>query len=80
MVNPNRARSGKPWKQPRVSAYIGLITGTSTEGTLRGRGPGAHTRIAEITSGRTISQQGLTTTCQDSPTEAMSIGGERDLV
>ena len=37
----------------------------STKGTLRGRGPSAYTRIAEITSGRAITQQGLATTCKD---------------
>ena len=36
-----------------------------TEGTPRGKGPGDLTRIAEITSGRSVSQQGLTATCQD---------------
>ncbi len=37
----------------------------STEGTPRGKGPGDATRIAEITSGRSSSQQGLTATCKD---------------
>ena len=46
---------------------FGKRTGKSTEGTPRGRGPGTYTRIAEITSGRTISQQGLATTCKDPP-------------
>src|SRR5690349_7024542 len=36
-----------------------------TEGTPRGKGPGDSTRIAEITSGRSFFQQGLTTTCKD---------------
>src|SRR5271169_5198451 len=36
-----------------------------TEGTPRGKGPGDSTRIAEITSGRSFSQQGLTATCKD---------------
>ena len=39
----------------------------NTEGTLRGRGPGDHTRIAEITPGTTIFQQGLVATCKDLP-------------
>ncbi len=38
-----------------------------TEGTPRGRGPGTYTQIAELTSGRTICQQGLATTCEDPP-------------
>ena len=42
-------------------------TGKSTEGTLRGRGPSTYTRIVEIMSGRTVSQQGLVTTCKDPP-------------
>jgi hypothetical protein len=32
---------------------------------LRGKGPSAYVRIAEIMSGRAIFQQGLTTTCKD---------------
>ena len=36
-----------------------------TEGTPRGKGPGDATRMAEITSGRCSSQQGLTATCKD---------------
>ena len=40
-------------------------TGKSNEGALRGMGPGTYTRIAEITSGRANSQQGLMTTCKD---------------
>ena len=48
---------------------IGKATGQSTGGAWRGTGPSAHTRIVEITSGRTISQQGLTATCKDPPCE-----------
>ena len=33
--------------------------------TLRGKGPGNYVRIAEITPGRAISQQGLAATCKD---------------
>ena len=40
-------------------------TGRSTEGMLRGKGPCTYTRIAEIMSGRVVSQQGLATTCKD---------------
>jgi hypothetical protein len=40
-------------------------TGKSTEGTLRGRGPGECERIAEIKSGRSVSQQRLAATCKD---------------
>ena len=47
----------------------GKATGQSTGGARRGRGPSAHTRIGEITSGRAISQQGLAATCKDPPSE-----------
>ena len=40
-------------------------TGRGTEGTLRGKGPCTYTGIAEIMSGRAVSQQGLATTCKD---------------
>ncbi len=75
MENPKRARSGKPRIRPRGSTYVCSLTGQSTEGTPRGRGPGAYTRTAETTSGRAISQQGLATTCKDSPTKATTVGG-----
>jgi hypothetical protein len=39
-------------------------------------GPSAYTRIAEIMSGRAISQQGLETTCKDpSSEENEAMGG-----
>ena len=41
----------------------------------RGMGPDNCTRIAEITSGRTISQQGLAATCKDPPYKTTEIGG-----
>jgi hypothetical protein len=50
------------------------------KGTLRGMGPSALAQIVEITSGRAIFQQGLTATCEDSPTKASTVGGERILV
>ena len=34
-------------------------------GARRGMGPSTYARIAEITSGRAIAQQGLATTCKD---------------
>ncbi len=37
-------------------------------------------RLAEITSGRATSQQGLAATCKDSPHGRKAEGGERDLV
>jgi len=32
-------------------------------------------RLAEITSGRAVSQQGLAATCKDPPTKAKAVGG-----
>jgi hypothetical protein len=54
-------------------------TGTCTLGAA---GVGVQTRgegLAEITSGRTVAQQGLTATCKDLPQEAMpeAAGGQR---
>ena len=40
-------------------------TDEGTREASRGKGPGAYGGIAEITSGRTIFQQGLVTTCKD---------------
>ena len=37
----------------------------SNRGTRRGMGPSTYTRVAEIMSGRTVSQQGLAATCKD---------------
>jgi hypothetical protein len=45
----------------------------STGGTPRGKGPGDSTRIAEITSGRSTCQQGLTATCKDVPHKAYKL-------
>jgi len=39
--------------------------GKSTGRTSRGRGPSTYAWIAEIMSGRIISQQGLAATCKD---------------
>lgn len=41
-------------------------TSKCTTETSRGKGPSAHARIAEITSGRAMIQQGLVATCKDS--------------
>ena len=40
-------------------------TGKCTGREWRGMGPSTYTRIAEITSGGTIFQQGLAATCKD---------------
>ena len=54
-------------------------TGKSIGRASRGMGPSACARIAEITSGRAISQQGLATTCKDSSDEGKPEVDERDL-
>ena len=64
----------------RESDVLQEETGMSTEGTPRGKGPSTYARIAEITSGRANSQQGLATTCKDPPTEVKAEGGGRVLV
>ncbi len=50
---------------------------SAPQGARRGKGPSTHTRIVEITSGRTVYQQGLAATCKDSPVEAKAVVGER---
>ena len=40
-------------------------TGKSTAGSWRGRGPSTRARIVEITSGKSLFQQGLIATCKD---------------
>jgi hypothetical protein len=63
-------RRPKPSEKKRVRA---------SEGHRGVGGPSAHARIAEITSGRAISQQGLATTCKDSSDEGKPEVDERDL-
>ncbi len=55
-------RARFPWREADV---LGEEMGESIRGTWRGMGPSAYARIAEIMSGRAISQQGLATTCKD---------------
>ncbi len=57
-------RTRHPWG---VADALREETSKCTEGALRGKGPSTHARIAEITPGRAISQQGLATTCKDPP-------------
>ena len=56
------------------------VTGTCTRGEGRGTGPSTYTRMVEITSGRTVCQQGLAATCKDSPVKAKAVVGERHSV
>ena len=55
-------RTRFPWREAGV---LGEEMGERIRGTWRGMGPSAYARIAEIMSGRAISQQGLATTCKD---------------
>ena len=56
------------WREVGV---VGEEVGKRTRRARRGMGPSAYARIAEITSGRAISQQGLVTTCKDPPTKGV---------
>ena len=74
--NIQRVELVKPDVRPTL---FGKKRDKSTEGMLRGRGIGECERIAEIKSGKTVSQQGLTATCKDLPYKENEIGG-RDSV
>jgi hypothetical protein len=67
-------RTRRSWGEADV---LREVTGMSTGGARRGTDPSAHTQVVEITSGRTVYQQGLAATCKDSPVEAEAIVGER---
>ena len=47
------------------TGVLGEEADTRSRGARRGKGPSTYARIAEIMSGRAISQQGLATTCKD---------------
>ncbi len=55
-------RTRFPWRE---AGALEEGMGKGTRETRRGMGPSAYARIAEIMSGRAISQQGLVTTCKD---------------
>jgi hypothetical protein len=55
-------RTRFPWGETVV---LGEETDECSRGARRGLGPSTYARIVEITSGRTISQQGLAATCKD---------------
>jgi hypothetical protein len=65
-----------PWGRPKPSEKKRV---KASEGLRGVGGPSACARIAEITSGRAISQQGLATTCKDSSDQGRPEVGERDL-
>ena len=54
--------------------------GKGIQGTRRGMGPSAYTRIAEIMLGRAIFQQGLTKTCEDPVGKGKTRGAGREVV
>jgi len=60
-----------PWREADV---LGKEMGICPQGARRGMGPVAYTRIAEIMSGRSHSQQGLAATCEDSPYKEDEVG------
>ena len=63
-------RTRFPWGETGV---LGQVTDKSSRGAWRGMGPSTYARVAELTSGRSHSQQGLTATCKDLlPNEASS--------
>ena len=51
-------------------------TDEGTGEASRDKGPGAYGRIAEIASGRAVSQQGRATTCEDPSNKGNQIRGE----
>ena len=63
---PEKARQCHSEQAPRGPAAVGAQASKE--------------RSAEITSGRTLSQPGLATTCKDSPAKATTVGGERGWV
>ena len=77
--------AGKSWHADPPSPVgkadvVGEETAISTSRATAVRVQASRERLAEITSGRAISQQGLAATCKDSPAGRQAEGGERDLV
>jgi len=64
-------RTRFPWREAEV---LGEEMGICTRGTWWGMGPVTFTRIAEIMSGRSRSQQGLAATCKDYPYKESEVG------
>jgi hypothetical protein len=55
----------------------GEETGKCTLHTAATGARASKERLAEITSGKAVSQQGLAATCKDPPTKAATVGGGR---
>jgi hypothetical protein len=70
-------RARFPWCE---AGALGEGMGKCTQGGRRGMGPSAYTRVAEIMSGRAITQQGLAATCKDSRSRGAPRGREREMV
>ena len=79
-----KSLSGCCWRRPSRNLgkadVVGEATGKCNLRAAAVRVLASRERLAEITSGRAIPQQGLTATCKDPPAEASTIGGGRGLV
>src|SRR5215207_7517586 len=62
------------------TGVLGEVADGCSRGARRGRGPSAYARVAEIMSGRAISQQGLATTCEDPARDGRAGGAGRGMV
>ena len=69
----------RPCPHEGKAIVLGEVTGTCTLGAAGVKVQTRKQGSAEITSGRTAAQQGLTATCKDLPQEAMpeAAGGQR---
>ena len=77
----SRIKAGsRPYPFQGKADDTGEETGKRTLWDRRGMGPSIRGKIRRITSGRAIFQQGLETTCKDSPVEAKAEDGEREVV
>ena len=74
-------RMGVAKRQPGHNVGKAVVlweeTGRSTTGAAGVGVQARRERFAELTPGRSYSQQGLTATCKDSPTKAKAVGGGR---
>jgi len=62
------------------TGVLGEEADVCSQGARRGMGPSTYARIAEITSGRAISQQGLARTCKDPAHNGYTGGAGRGMV
>lgn len=66
-----------PWREAEA---IEEEMGERTRWGRRGMGPGDYARVAEIMSGRAVSQQGLVATCKDLVHNGKTGGARRKTV